>query len=161
MSSFFGVSTSSSEIQIDISGPNVKKVIKADAKEKVTIASPSGDKVIVPSKETQTVSVETADGPRTFKVKVEENTESWLGAFSHKIPLIFFFLTALLLLLLSLTKKLSLIPILGLVLCLYLMTELGVTNWLRFGVWLIVGLFVYGLYGYRNSHLNRAAGPEA
>ena len=159
MSSFFGVSTSSSELQIDISGPNVKKVIKAESKDKLTITSPSGDKALVPSKDVQTVSLETADGPRTFKVKVEETTESWFGAFSHKIPLIFFFLTTLLLLVLSLTKKLSLIPILGFVLCLYLMTELGVTNWLRFGVWLIVGLFVYGFYGYRNSHLNRDAGP--
>ncbi len=82
--------------------------------------------------------------------------ESMLGAFSHKIPLMFFIIVAVLLFVLSLTKKLSLIPILGLLSCLYLMTELGVTNWLRFGLWLIAGLFIYALYGYRNSHLSRA-----
>ena len=32
----------------------------------------------------------------------------------------------------SLLRKLTLIPVLGLLLCSYLMTELGVTNWTRF-----------------------------
>ena len=59
------------------------------------------------------------------------------------------------LLILSLVKKLSLIPILGLLSCLYLMTELGVTNWMRFGVWLIVGIIIYFFYGYRNSNLSK------
>lgn len=86
---------------------------------------------------------------------VPKEDESMLGAFSHKIPMIFFGLTTLLLLFLSLTKKLSLIPILGLLSCLYLMTELGVTNWMRFGLWLLVGLLIYALYGYRNSNLSR------
>ena len=82
--------------------------------------------------------------------------ETMLAAFSHKIPVIFFFIVAALLVFYSLTKKLSLIPILGLLSCLYLMTELGVTNWLRFGLWLILGLIIYAAYGYRNSHLSRA-----
>ncbi len=85
--------------------------------------------------------------------------ETMLDAFSHKIPIIFFFIVAALLVFFSLTKKLSLIPILGLLSCLYLMTELGVTNWLRFGVWLLAGLVIYALYGYRNSHLSRAEVP--
>ncbi|MEO7674505.1 MAG: amino acid permease [Pyrinomonadaceae bacterium] len=87
--------------------------------------------------------------------------ETTFGAFSHKIPLIFFIAVAGLLFVLSLTKKLSLIPILGLLSCLYLMTELGVTNWLRFGLWLIAGLVIYALYGYRNSHLSRDIQPAA
>lgn len=81
--------------------------------------------------------------------------ESMLGAFSHKIPMIFFVVISAVLVFFSLTKKLSLIPILGLLSCLYLMTELGVTNWIRFGVWLLVGMVIYFMYGYRNSHLNR------
>ena len=80
--------------------------------------------------------------------------ESMLGAFSHKIPGILFLIVAAALLFFSLSKKLSLIPILGLLSCLYLMTELGITNWLRFGLWLLAGLVIYGLYGYRNSKLN-------
>ncbi|HEX8289616.1 MAG TPA: amino acid permease [Pyrinomonadaceae bacterium] len=81
--------------------------------------------------------------------------ESWLGAFSHKIPLIFFVIITVVLVVLSLVKKLSLIPILGLLSCLYLMTELGVTNWLRFGIWLLVGILIYVFYGYHNSKLHQ------
>jgi len=80
--------------------------------------------------------------------------ESTLGAFSHKIPMIFFIIVAVLLVVYSLTKKLSLIPVLGLLSCLYLMTELGVTNWIRFAGWLLFGLIIYVFYGYRNSKLN-------
>jgi APA family basic amino acid/polyamine antiporter len=87
--------------------------------------------------------------------------ESMLGAFSHKIPMIFFIIVAVTLLVLSLTKKLSLIPILGLLSCLYLMTELGVTNWIRFGLWLLAGLLIYAIYGYRNSKLNKSSEPVA
>lgn len=50
-------------------------------------------------------------------------------------------------------KSLSLIPTLGLASCTYLMTELGVTNWLRFGVWLLVGFGVYFFYGANHSRL--------
>ncbi|MBP7534217.1 MAG: hypothetical protein KA783_07195, partial [Chitinophagales bacterium] len=47
--------------------------------------------------------------------------------------------------------------VLGLLSCFYLMTELGWTNWLRFLIWLIIGLVIYIFYGYNHSklrHLN-------
>ncbi|MBX3102746.1 MAG: amino acid permease [Bacteroidetes bacterium] len=50
-------------------------------------------------------------------------------------------------------KSLSLIPLLGLTSCLYLMSELHVENWLRFGIWLVIGLVIYGLYGRKHSKL--------
>jgi len=152
---FFSVSTDSKNLEVDITGATTKKVMKLDYKDKVIITSTGGEKVITPTVEEQKVVVAAPDGERTFKIKVKEEKESWLSAFSHKIPMIFFIVIAALLLVLSVTKKLSLIPILGLLLCLYLMTELGVTNWLRFGVWLLVGLVIYALYGYRNSHLHK------
>ena len=93
-----------------------------------------------------------------FLTLTPKDGESMLGAFSHKIPMIFFLIVAAALLFFSLTKKLSLIPILGLLSCLYLMTELGITNWLRFGLWLLAGLIIYFIYGYKNSKLN--ASPE-
>jgi hypothetical protein len=34
------------------------------------------------------------------------------------------------------------------------MTELGWTNWFRFGVWLLVGFVVYFFYSYKNSKLH-------
>ncbi len=50
----------------------------------------------------------------------------------------------------------SLIPVLGLLTNLYLMCELGMTNWIRFGIWLVVGLVLYFTYGYRKSKLNNS-----
>jgi len=85
--------------------------------------------------------------------------EGMLGAFSHKIPMIFFLIVAVILVYFSLTKKLSLIPILGLLSCLYLMTELGVTNWMRFGLWLLAGLVIYFIYGRKHSKLNASPDP--
>ncbi len=54
-------------------------------------------------------------------------------------------------------NQLSLIPVLGLSTCAYLMTELGIINWMRFGVWLVTGIFVYFFYGMKRSRLNQAA----
>lgn len=45
------------------------------------------------------------------------------------------------------------IPILGIISCLYLMLGLPWITWLRFGLWLIAGMVIYFLYGYRKSKL--------
>jgi basic amino acid/polyamine antiporter, APA family len=44
-------------------------------------------------------------------------------------------------------------PILAVVSCLYLMAQLPLTTWIRFGGWLAVGIVLYFLYGYRHSKL--------
>ncbi|MDX5442326.1 MAG: amino acid permease [Hymenobacteraceae bacterium] len=78
--------------------------------------------------------------------------QGW-DAFQHKLPYIFFILVCLALVYYSFTRSLSLIPVLGLTTNLYLMSELGITNWSRFLGWLALGLVIYFLYGYRNSKL--------
>jgi len=45
------------------------------------------------------------------------------------------------------------VPLLGVVSCVYLMFGLPWITWIRFGLWLMVGLAVYYSYGYRNSGL--------
>ncbi|MDP4087867.1 MAG: amino acid permease, partial [Bacillota bacterium] len=45
-------------------------------------------------------------------------------------------------------------PALTIFFCFYLMASLPVMTWVRFAIWLIVGLAIYFLYGYRNSTLN-------
>jgi APA family basic amino acid/polyamine antiporter len=45
------------------------------------------------------------------------------------------------------------IPILGIVSCLYLMLSLSVVTWIRFLVWLDIGIFIYWFYGRRHSPL--------
>jgi hypothetical protein len=77
-----------------------------------------------------------------------------LGAFSHKIPYLVFIAFSLVMAALCFVKRLSLIPVLGIMFCTYLMTELGITNWIRFAIWLLIGLGVYFLYGYKHSKLN-------
>jgi APA family basic amino acid/polyamine antiporter len=80
--------------------------------------------------------------------------DTTLGTFLHKIPYIVFALFSLLMTILCFVKRFSLIPVLGVMCCTYLMTELGWTNWFRFGVWLIVGLIVYFFYSYTHSKLH-------
>jgi hypothetical protein len=55
----------------------------------------------------------------------------------------------------SFRKNFSLIPILGVLSCFYLMTEIPVKNWLVFAIWLLVGLTIYFGYSMKNSRLNR------
>jgi amino acid transporter len=74
----------------------------------------------------------------------------WL---KHKLPMIGFFLVATAVAVLSFLKRLSLIPVLGLLTCLYLMTQLGITNWTRFVIWLAAGLVIYFLYSRKASKL--------
>jgi len=80
--------------------------------------------------------------------------ETFWETFRHKIPALAWLLFTAVMVAVSISKRLSLIPVLGLLTNLYLMTQLGITNWLRFLVWLVVGLCLYFLYGYRNSRLN-------
>jgi amino acid transporter len=71
----------------------------------------------------------------------------------EKIPFSVFSIGMLFLSYFSFTRSLSLIPVLGLTSCGYLMTELGMTNWIRFGIWLALGGVIYRLYGFKNSRL--------
>jgi APA family basic amino acid/polyamine antiporter len=49
-------------------------------------------------------------------------------------------------------------PVISIVACLYLMLQLPSITWIRFGLWLVGGLFIYFLYGKKHSRL--AAGPS-
>ena len=49
------------------------------------------------------------------------------------------------------------IPILSALACLYLMTNLSVETWVRFLIWMVLGLSVYFFYGKRNARLARPA----
>jgi basic amino acid/polyamine antiporter, APA family len=50
-------------------------------------------------------------------------------------------------------------PILTILTCLLLMAGLPITNWIRFFVWMIIGLVIYYNYGRKRSTLRAVARP--
>lgn len=71
-----------------------------------------------------------------------------------RISVCIFIVLNLILVFLSFTKKLNLIPLLGLSSCLYLLTGMTHDNWFWFGVWFVIGLLIYFAFGMKNSKLN-------
>ncbi len=49
-----------------------------------------------------------------------------------------------------------LIPSLGILSCLYLISSLPLITWVRFIMWMAIGVVIYFAYGYKNSLINRA-----
>lgn len=80
--------------------------------------------------------------------------ESGFALFKHKIPMWIFLLSLLGFAVWSWRQNLSLIPLLGLVSCLYMMAELSVWNWIYFTIWLLIGLVIYFSFSRKNSKLN-------
>jgi APA family basic amino acid/polyamine antiporter len=74
--------------------------------------------------------------------------------FLSNLPFWIFFIVCIIMTVLSITKNLSLIPLLGLISCCYLLTGMAVSNWMWFGVWLVIGLVIYFAFSYKNSKLN-------
>lgn len=72
------------------------------------------------------------------------------------ISLIIFWISALILAIFAFIKKYSLIPLMGLITCLYLLTGMTAMNWAWFMGWLGLGLIVYFIYGYKKSKLASA-----
>jgi len=98
------------------------------------------------------------DGVREFFSGQDSSNinASFWDVFKQKIPLIGFIVFGTILTVYAIIRSMSLIPVLGLLTNLYLMTELGITNWLRFIIWLVIGLTLYFTYGFKHSKLKRA-----
>jgi APA family basic amino acid/polyamine antiporter len=71
----------------------------------------------------------------------------------HKLLTIVFWITWAILSVMSFKYNFSTLPVAGILTNLYLMTELGSSNWLIFVIWLAIGLVIYFSYGYRKSKL--------
>ena len=71
------------------------------------------------------------------------------------IPMVTFLLVCVVISVLAFMKNLSLIPLLGLVSCCYLLTGMSTENWAWFGMWLVLGLVFYFSYGKKHSKLNK------
>jgi basic amino acid/polyamine antiporter, APA family len=53
------------------------------------------------------------------------------------------------------TPWVPVVPILGIVVCLYLMYALPIDTWVRLIVWMAIGFVIYFAYGMKNSKLNK------
>ncbi|EKB56991.1 APC family permease [Bergeyella zoohelcum] len=70
-----------------------------------------------------------------------------------RMSMTLFFIIHIGLIILSIVRNPNLIPLLGLSSCLYLLTGMTHENWFWFGVWFVLGLLIYFMYGKRNSLL--------
>jgi basic amino acid/polyamine antiporter, APA family len=78
-----------------------------------------------------------------------------------QVSLIIFWSFAIILAILTMFKKYSLIPLMGVITCSYLLTGMSKSNWVWFIGWLALGLVVYFLYGYKHSKLGKVEATEA
>ncbi len=91
------------------------------------------------------------------KMPIDESLkyDSGLSLFKHKIPMWIFLFALIGLAVWSWKQNLSLIPLLGLICCLYMMAELSIWNWIYFTCWLLIGLIIYFGFSNKNSKLNK------
>jgi basic amino acid/polyamine antiporter, APA family len=90
---------------------------------------------------------------KTAPVPEDAKYESGWSLFQHKIPMWLFVMLCMALAVLSFRHKLSLIPVLGLISCFYMMAQIPAHSWAGFFIWLLAGLTIYFGYGYKNSKL--------
>lgn len=94
-----------------------------------------------------------------------ESIEEWMSMGSsaillHKSLLIIFWLVWAVMSVLSFKYNFSLLPVTGVLINLYLMSELGASNWIIFIAWLLIGLVIYFAYGYKHSKLRNVEAGE-
>ena len=75
--------------------------------------------------------------------------------FATKIPTWIFLLFTVFITFVTVLKNYSLIPLLGLLSCLYMMSQVELKNWIAFVIWLIAGLIIYFVYSRKNSKLGQ------
>lgn len=77
------------------------------------------------------------------------------GESLQQMLLLVYVLLAVSLSIASFIKKLSFIPVMGILSCAYLLIEIPAVSWTWFFAWMAIGLAIYFLYGFRNSKLKR------
>ncbi len=88
-----------------------------------------------------------------FLAGIFNGSNHFSKGFHTQLPMYVFIAGAIITTAYAVIRRWSLIPVLGLLTNLYLMSELGITNWMRFLVWLVIGLVLYFMYGVKHSKL--------
>ncbi|RAJ06846.1 amino acid transporter [Chitinophaga skermanii] len=88
-----------------------------------------------------------------FRERIVDSFTNLTHESHQEILFIIFLVLAVAITIATAIKKLSLIPVLGMLCCLYLMIEIPAKSWIVFFGWMAFGLAIYFLYGYRKSKL--------
>jgi basic amino acid/polyamine antiporter, APA family len=84
------------------------------------------------------------------------NKLNWSGEeLSYNVTTTIFWLMLVFLSIAAFIRNLSLVPLLGLTTCLYLLTGMTLENWKWFFVWFSFGLLIYFLYSFKKSKLSK------
>lgn len=90
----------------------------------------------------------------TIVLIIVKDPDHFSGLMKHEsFPMIVFWIVTAIVTVYTYLRKFSLIPVLGMTSCFYLMAQESHTNWYRFIIWLVVGLVIYFLYGRNHSKL--------
>ncbi|MBL7726114.1 MAG: amino acid permease [Dinghuibacter sp.] len=99
------------------------------------------------------IKISTAPSEKLNRVASFTGSVNTMNSRTFKIATVIFWLLIVLLAVFSFIKNFSLIPLMGVSTCLYLLTGMTKSNWVWFLSWLVLGLIIYFLYGYRKSKL--------
>lgn len=90
-----------------------------------------------------------------FNQRITDAFSNWNSEGYQEILFLVFVGIAIVMAILAFIRQYSLIPISGMLCCLYLMIEIPAKSWMVFFVWMALGLGFYFLYGFRRSRLAR------
>jgi amino acid transporter len=90
----------------------------------------------------------------TFWGRLTESFGNLAGLNLEQMLFLVFVALAFIMSLLTFLRNYSLIPVLGVLFCAYLLIEIPAISWIWFLCWMGIGLGIYFLYGYGNSKLN-------
>lgn len=91
-----------------------------------------------------------------FRNRIVDSVQN-LGSDSlQEVLFLAFVLIAAVLSILTFLRNYSVIPILGVLFCSYLLIEIPAISWMYFFIWMAIGLTIYFLYGYKKSVLSSA-----
>ncbi len=91
----------------------------------------------------------------TFWGRISESLGNLAGLNLEQMLFLVFVVLSFIMSLLTFLRNYSLIPVMGVLFCAYLLIEIPAISWIWFLCWMGIGLGIYFLYGYSNSKLNR------
>ena len=89
-----------------------------------------------------------------FRDRAQESMLNWRSEGYQELMFLLFLVLSGVLTVASFLRRYSLIPVLGVLCCMYLMIEIPAKSWVVFFGWMGLGLILYFVYGLKNSRLS-------